>query len=150
METTECALRKNSVIKRTGKKTSACAGVFFIVWETSFPYDKNAPQAQDSTGYWKEIRKEKLHGEKRRCQKTEFGKLYAKQCSFAAPCAKQRFSCACSWEETKALSSEDFSILDFDGGAWWCWRLDLPDLAFTALFFDIVIYLLKEIIRLQL
>lgn len=28
METTECALRKNSVIKRTGKKTSACAGVF--------------------------------------------------------------------------------------------------------------------------
>ena len=39
METTECALRKNSVIKRTGKKTSACAGVFFIVWETSFPYD---------------------------------------------------------------------------------------------------------------
>lgn len=42
METTECALRKNSVIKRTGKKTSACAGVFFIVWETSFPYDKGA------------------------------------------------------------------------------------------------------------
>lgn len=40
METTECALRKNSVIKRTEKKTSACAGVFFIVWETSFPYDK--------------------------------------------------------------------------------------------------------------
>ena len=30
METTECALRKNSVIKRTGKKTSACAGVFFL------------------------------------------------------------------------------------------------------------------------
>ena len=50
METTECALRKNSVIKRTGKKTSACAGVFFIVWETSFPYDKNAPRGSHCGG----------------------------------------------------------------------------------------------------
>ena len=50
METTEYALRKNSVIKRTGKKTSACAGVFFIVWETSFPYDKNAPRGSHCGG----------------------------------------------------------------------------------------------------
>lgn len=73
-------------------------------------------QSVHSIVVW-ETQKGEAAWRKRRCQKTESGRLYAKQCSFAAACAKQRFFCASSWEETKVPSSEDFSILDFNGGA---------------------------------
>ena len=109
METTECALRKNSVIKRTGKKTSACAGVFFIVWETSFPYDKNAPRGSHCGGMVECRLRGCALGGSRRAVSTV---LYPLVCRISSEQSVTRLSCAPSTPE-----APDTTLLSITSGS---------------------------------